>query len=145
MVRRLQSLSRLKNRTIMITKNYTTQPVAVLNELFRNFAPQPAEKRWNWTEKDDAWKGELDLPGFTKEEVKISLDKDRILTVEAKQKELAEGETRDFSRNDFSYQLGIPREADAEKLAANLENGVLSITLPKVTPDSQIERRIELN
>ena len=129
----------------MNTANCNTQPSVVLNELFRNFAPSRPANPWRWTEKDEAWKGELDLPGFTKEEVSVSIDKDRVLSVEAKQPEPAEGEEREFNRRDISYRLRLPREADAEKLDAALENGVLRVTLPKVTPDSQIARRIDLN
>jgi HSP20 family protein len=129
----------------MTTRNYNTQPAVVLNELFRNFAPPRAANPWHWTEKDDAWTGQLDLPGFTKEEVNVFIDKERVLSVTAKQAELPEGEEREFSRREVSYRLRLPREADAEKLHASLENGVLTVTLPKVTPDSQIERRIELN
>ena len=129
----------------MTTTNSNTQPSVVLNELFRNFAPSRPATPWRWTEKDEAWKGELDLPGFAKEEVSVSIDKDRVLSVEAKQPEPAEGEKREFSRRDVSYRLRLPREADAEQLNAALENGVLRVTLPKVTPDSQIARRIDLN
>ena len=118
---------------------------ATLNELFRTFAPPRATNPWRWTEKDDAWTGELDLPGFTKEEVNVALDKDRVLAIEAQQTELPEGETRDFARAERNYNLRLPKEADAEKLAAKLENGVLQVTLPKLTPDSQIARHIELN
>lgn len=129
----------------MTTRTCNTQPAVVLNELFRNFAPPRATNPWRWTEKDDAWKGELDLPGFSKEEVNVFIDKDRVLSVTAKQGELAEGAGREFSRSEVSHRLRLPREADAEKLQASLENGVLTVILPKVTPDSQVERRIELN
>lgn len=129
----------------MTTRNNTTQPSVVLNELFRNFAPPRPVTPWRWTEKDEAWKGELDLPGFAKEEVKVSLDKDRVLLIEAKQPELAEGQERDFARSEATYRVRLPREADAEKLEAKLENGVLRVTIPKLTPDSQIARHIELN
>lgn len=129
----------------MTTRNYNTQPALVLNELFRNFSSPRAATPWRWIEKDEAWTGQIDLPGFTKEEVTVFIDKDRIFTVEAKQSELPEGDTRDFARSEYSSKLRLPREADAEKLTATLEDGVLNVTLPKVTPDSQIERRIELN
>lgn len=129
----------------MMIKNYNNQPAVTVNDLFRNLTPPRQTSPWQWTETDDAWKGELDLPGFTKEEVKVSLDKDRLLVVEAKQAELPEGETRDFARGERTLRLRIPREVDAEKLAAKLDNGVLSVTLPKVTPDSQVARQIELN
>lgn len=122
-------------------------PAATLNELFRTFSPPriaPANP-WRWAEKDDAWKGEIDLPGFTKDEVNVTIDKDRVLLIEAKQSELPEGETRDFVKAERGYRVRLPRETDAEKLDAKLENGVLQITLPKLTPDSQIARRIDLN
>lgn len=129
----------------MNNRNCNTQTGIALNELFRNFSPPRSANPWRWTEQDEAWKGELDLPGFTKSEVDVSLDKDRVLLVQAKQPELAEGEERDFARSEISYQLRLPREAAAEKLVAKLEDGVLRVTIPKVTPDSQIERKIELN
>lgn len=129
----------------MITQNYNTQPSIAINELFRNLSSPRQASPWQWTETDDAWKGEVDLPGFTREEVTVSLDKDRLLVVEARQTDLPEGESRDFSRSEKTLRLRIPREVDAEKLGAKLEDGVLRVTLPKVIPDSQIARKIELN
>lgn len=129
----------------MITQNYNTQPSIAINELFRNLSSPRQASPWQWTETDDAWKGEVDLPGFTREEVTVSLDKDRLLVVEARQADLPEGESRDFSRSEKTLRLRIPREVDAEKLGAKLEDGVLRVTLPKVIPDSQIARKIELN
>lgn len=129
----------------MINTQTCNTPAATLNELFRTLSPPRTASPWRWTEKDDAWKGEIDVPGFAKDEVNVSIDKDRILLIEAKQSELPEGEARDFAKAERNYRLHLPREADAEKLNAKLENGVLQITLPKVTPDSQIARRIDLN
>lgn len=129
----------------MMNTQTCNTPAATLNELFRTLSPPRTASPWRWTEKDDAWKGEIDVPGFAKDEVNVSIDKDRILLIEAKQSELPEGEARDFAKAERNYRLHLPREADAEKLNAKLENGVLQITLPKVTPDSQIARRIDLN
>ena len=123
--------------------NYQTSDT--LNELLRTFSTPRSTSPWHWVEKDEAWTGELELPGFTKNEVNVALDKDRILNIKAKQTELPEGETPDFARSERSYQLRLPKEADAEKLAAALENGILRVVLPKVTPDSQIARKIDLN
>ena len=125
--------------------NYNAQPSVVLNELFRNFTNPGVASPWRWVEKDEAWQGQLDLPGFSKDEVSVSLDKERVLHIEAKQLELTEGEERDFPRNEKSYRLPLPQKVEAEKLNATLEEGVLRVTLPKLTPDSQIARRINLN
>lgn len=115
-----------------------------LDRVFRNFGT-PDSTPWQWAEVDDAWQGQLDLPGFSKDEVTVNLDKDRILHIQAQQPELKEGETRNFTRAAIRYRLRLPRQVDGERVAANLENGVLTVTLPKVTPDSQVARQIELN
>ena len=129
----------------MITRNYNTPSALTLNEFLRNFAPPSPANAWRWIEKDDLWQGQLDLPGFTKEEVTVFIDKERVFTVQAKQTQPTEGESPDFPRSEINNKLRLPREADAEKLDATLENGVLNVTLPKMTPDSKIERHIELN
>ncbi|MEM9080921.1 MAG: Hsp20/alpha crystallin family protein [Verrucomicrobiota bacterium] len=124
---------------------YTCNQPSLSNELdrvFRAFQPTRLTNPWRWTEKDEAWVGEVDLPGFTKEEVSVNLDKDRVLLIEAKQNEESE---RAFKRPVATFRLRLPQEADAEKVNAGLENGVLTVTLTKITPDSQRERRIELN
>ena len=145
MARGVHSLFHLKYETMMKNRTYQNPTSVALDEFFRSFAPAQNAAPWSWAEKDDAWEGQLDLPGFTKDEVTVSLDKERVLSVVAKQPELEEGETRDFARNERTFKLQLPREAAAEKLTAVLENGVLNLNIPKVTPDSAIERRIELN
>lgn len=127
----------------MNTQTYHNQTALTLNEFLRNLTPNRSANSWRWIEKDDSWKGELDLPGFEKEEVTVFIDKDRILSVTAQQTETEE--EADFTRNKVVSHLRLPREINAEKLAAALESGVLRVTLPKVSPDSKIERQIELN
>ena len=90
---------------------------------------------------------ELDLPGFTKEEVNpSSIDKDRIFSVEAKQPEARRGRRRATLRAAKSAIKPPPpprgRRREAGRQPSRTES--FSVTLPKVTPDSQIERRIEL-
>ena len=129
----------------MMTRTNNHSTAFALDEFFRSFAPSQNPNPWRWVEKDDSWHGQLDLPGFTKDEVVIAIDKERILSVQAEQEELPEEQNHDFPRSEKTYKFELPREIDAEKLAATLENGVLCVTLPKVVPDSKIERRIELN
>ena len=80
---------------------------------------------------------DAELPGFKQEEIELSVDND-LLTITAnrmsEQKEEKENYLfceRRSGRTQRSFQLeGI----DAEKSQAHYENGILSVTLPKLTP-----------
>lgn len=70
-------------------------------------------------ETDDAYSLSLELPGFKQSEVEVTLNGET-LTVAAK-------------KGDRSYQQSVtlPRGVDADKIEARLEDGLLSISLPK--------------
>ena len=66
----------------------------------------------------------LELPGFSKDEVKLSID-EGILSIVA--------ETEDEQRSFLSKQerrLKISDEADTENIKAKLENGILYLEIP---------------
>lgn len=79
---------------------------------------------------------EADLPGVSKSDVKVSVDGQRV-TIEAEVRrdtERKEGENvvhaeRVIRRYARSFEL--PHEVDEAQATAKLENGVLSLTLPK--------------
>jgi len=67
-----------------------------------------------------------DLPGVAKEDLSIQFDKGH-LTLEGRLKAFGpEEEPFDYRRT-----FVIPQGVDAEKIAANLQGGVLRVTLPK--------------
>jgi HSP20 family molecular chaperone IbpA len=67
-----------------------------------------------------------DVPGVTQEELDIQLDKDQ-LTIEARRSATTGGE----QAFDYKRTFVVPRGIDAEKIGANLQSGVLKLTLPK--------------
>lgn len=84
------------------------------------------------------------LPGFKKEDVKISVH-DNQLTIEAKceeKKEEKKGTMFRCERYSGSYRRSIylPENADVNKISAKMENGVLSLSIPKKeeTPKKEI-------
>ena len=81
-------------------------------------------------EADDAWQLRADLPGFRKDDLDISLEDD-VLTVKAERKDEEHG----FAGS-FEQSLRIPDEVKRADIAANLDHGVLQITLPN-TEESQ--------
>jgi len=79
-----------------------------------------------------------DLPGVAKEDLSIHLDNGQ-LTLEGRLREFGpEEEPFDYRRS-----FVVPQGIDAEKIAANLQSGVLRVVLPK--PAAIKPRQIAVN
>lgn len=106
---------------------------------------QPAT---NVYELENAFKLELQIPGFSKELVKITVEKD-LLTIkgEVEQKEAAsEGYSKvEFKVENFEKRFKLSEKLDAEKIEANFSNGILSLVVPKREEAKPIVRSIEIS
>ncbi|MGY1836351.1 Hsp20/alpha crystallin family protein [Blastococcus sp. SYSU DS0510] len=96
-------------------------------------------------ETDDAYVVEIDLPGVKRDDIDIQLD-DRQLTVsgELKEKERAgvlRRRTRRVGR--FSYAVTLPTEVDSDEVQARLDDGVLTVRVPKAAQAKP--RRIQIS
>lgn len=95
-------------------------------------------------ETDDAYVVEIDLPGIKREDIDIQLS-DRQLTVsgEVKEKERT-GILRRRTRRvgEFQYSVTLPADVDATKVSAHLDDGVLTVRVPK--PEQAKPRRIQI-
>lgn len=96
-------------------------------------------------ETKGAYEFNIDMPGFKKEDIKISLDKG-YLTINATRKEVDENsEEKNYLRKERyygevsrSYYLG--NNVKADDVNASFENGVLKLVISKVeeTPESNL-------
>lgn len=89
----------------------------------------------NIKEGEDGYLLELAVPGMAKEDFKIKLDQD-VLTVSSEKKEEVSKDSKQYTRQEFSYQsferkFNLPEDVNSEKITANYVNGVLSIEIPK--------------
>jgi HSP20 family protein len=75
-------------------------------------------------ESDNAWVLRLDLPGYSKEDIKLTMH-DHTLQVAAET-----SADRPFSGK-FEGQWRLGEEVDSSNISASLENGVLELSLPK--------------
>ena len=88
-------------------------------------------------ETEDAFVATADLPGLTKDDIEISLD-DGVLSVSGERKvESEEGEGKSFRRVErafgrFQRAFTLPQGVDLEKVQAGFNDGVLTVTLPKL-------------
>lgn len=119
----------------------------MLDQTFGSFGlPALATESVGWTppvdieEQDDAYVIEAEVPGVTKDDVNIELiSNELMITGEIKEREregILRKRTRRIGR--FEYRVRLPEQVDADKVEANLKDGVLSVRVPK---REQAERR----
>lgn len=84
---------------------------------------------------------EAEIPGIPKENIDIELTEDSIKLsgeIERKDEEEREGYYRqEISRSSFYREMSLPEEIIPGKSEAELEDGILKITLPKKTPTEE--------
>ncbi|MGA2079587.1 MAG: HSP20 family small heat-shock protein [Holophaga sp.] len=91
-------------------------------------------------ETPDAYVFEADMPGIQLEDLEINLTGNR-LTVHGKRESTAQREEGNFFTMERSFGVftrffNLPDGADPSRIKADLENGVLTIAIPK-TPEVQ--------
>jgi HSP20 family protein len=89
----------------------------------------------NIAENDNEFHIELAVPGLKKEDFKINLDKN-ILTVSAEKKSENVGETKKFSKREYSYNsfvrsFTLPDSIDHSKIEADYTDGILKLIVAK--------------
>ena len=94
----------------------------------------------NILEDENEYKVDVAAPGMTRDDFKVHVNKDNelIITMEkrAEQKEEDKKHKGTYLRREFSYtqfqqSLLLPDNVEREKIAARVENGVLTIGIPK--------------
>lgn len=89
-----------------------------------------------------------DLPGLSKDDVKVEFFDNR-LTIEGERRQEKEEKGEGFYRSERKYgsfyrDIPLPKGADADHAKANFKNGVLEITMP-VPPKPVGGKRIEIS
>ena len=109
----------------------------------------------NVMENDKDYKVEVAAPGMTKDDFNIELGEDNelVITMEKKNEtQESDKENKKYLRREFSYSkfqqaLVLPDDVEKDRISANVENGVLTIELPKRTPEERAKasRIIEIH
>lgn len=153
----------------MLTRTTLTNPI---DRMFREFdraisgntaSANASVQGWypvDISEVSDAYVIEAELPGFTRDQIKINLEDD-VLTIEADrtaaveettnqpeqtqvedQKPVATVHMRERRIEQVRRQFRLPRGLDANRIEAKLNDGVLTLRLPK--REEVLPRNIEI-
>ena len=112
----------------------------------------------NVKESDTAFTMEVAAPGLKKEFCKVNINNEGNLVVKIENKTehedkscKEEGEKCHYVRREFSYTnyeqtYILPDEVDKEAISAKVEDGILTIALPKLAPEPEkkMDRTIEI-
>ena len=106
----------------------------------------------NVKESDKAYTVELAAPGMKKEDFNVHINDEGNLVVklESKQDHKEEDKNTRYLRREFSYTkfeqtLILPDDVKKDAISAKVENGVLTVELPKVVEEKvKLSRKIDI-
>ena len=100
----------------------------VVGQLLGEFLPGAAGRlAADVYEDKDNYYARFELPGVMKEDVKVEVN-DRLLTVSTQRQTKAEGQEESYS---LSRSISVPESVRPDAIAAKMEDGILTVTLPK--------------
>ena len=113
-----------------------------MDRLFEESVVTPAKAggmpKINVKETKDAVIVKAELPGVAEEDVTVEVA-DNIMTISGEKKEEKEEKDEGFYHKEmytgsFTRSFTLPSEVKSEKAEAEMDNGILTITVPKVAP-----------
>lgn len=103
----------------------------------------------NVKETETSYELSLSVPGFSKEQFNIDLEKG-MLHISAEVQSENEEKNDNFSRREFfqssfKRSFTLPEHIDEEKISAAYREGILSIFIPKLAKVDQSQKRISIH
>ncbi len=106
----------------------------------------------NVKEDEKAYTMEVAAPGIKKEYCRVSLNEDGNLSIaiENKMEHKEEDKKQHYLRREFSYtnyqqSYTLPEDVVKDKISARVENGILTVTLPKQEKEAKVSKSIEIS
>ena len=106
----------------------------------------------NVKESETEYTMEVAAPGIKKEYCRVGINDDGNLTVaiENKVEHKHEDKHNHYLRREFSYtnyeqNYTLPDDVERDKISAKVEDGILTITMPKTEPKEKVTKAIEIS
>ncbi|CAK9171813.1 unnamed protein product [Ilex paraguariensis] len=115
-----------------------------------NETAQFANTQIDWRETPEAHFFKADLPGLRKEEVKVEVEEGRILQISGQRSREEEQKGEKWHRlerssGQFLRRFRLPENAKVDEVKASMENGVLTVTVPKVQVKKPDVKAVEIS
>lgn len=134
-----------------------TSPLADLFEdLFGDENKEKMERRnyecapsTNILETEKEFKLQMAVPGVDKKDIKIDLEKNILNISSEKSADKKESEAAKYTRREFTYgtfcrSFTLPETIDADKINAEVKDGILTVKLPK-REEARVSKQIKIS
>ncbi|KAM3280896.1 15.7 kDa heat shock protein, peroxisomal [Capsicum chacoense] len=143
--------------------------MSIFGDPFRRFLLSPTIYRTSygsnalldWIESPNAHIFKINVPGYSKEDIKVQVEDGNVLVVKAEdrggKKDEYDGKDKEIvwhvaersgggkGGGDFSREIELPEDVKVDQIKAQVENGVLTIVVPKdATPKPSKVRNINI-
>ena len=108
----------------------------MFNDFFgeENYRGVYSDPKVNVIEEKEHFELEIAIPGVSKDDISIDVENDN-LNISHKEKEESEKKAvynrREFDYSHFERSFHLPKTIDSGKIKARMDNGILTINLPK--------------
>ncbi|KAM0003597.1 putative Heat shock protein [Helianthus debilis subsp. tardiflorus] len=97
---------------------------------------------WEIKETEQDYKMRFDMPGMTKQDVKVWVE-EKMLVLKAEKlkkenngengnnKEVVDDDDKEWSYGKYGFRIALPENIQFEKIKAEVKDGVLYVTIPK--------------
>ncbi|KAI3919925.1 hypothetical protein MKW98_001181 [Papaver atlanticum] len=111
---------------------------------------QSANTRIDWKETPESHILRADLPGVNKEEVKVEVEEGRVLQISGERSRESEEKNDKWHRVErssgkFMRRFRLPENVKLDEVKAAMENGVLSVTVPKAEEKKPEVKSIQIS
>jgi HSP20 family protein len=122
------------------------------NQLFSNWENMNLTKSYtpkvNITEDRDNFNIKMELPGLSREDIKLAVE-NNVLSVSGSKKEETKTEDKNVIVNElfygeFSRNFNLSKDIKIEAIDAEFKDGILNITLPKVEEAKPVVKEINI-
>ncbi len=112
----------------------------------RNYDCAPST---NIMETNEEFKLQMAVPGVKKEDIKIDLEKNVLNISSEKSTEESKTEDEKYTRREFAYgtfcrSFTLPETINADKIGAEVKDGILTVTLPKKA-ETKVSKQIKIS
>ncbi|CAA7038089.1 unnamed protein product [Microthlaspi erraticum] len=106
--------------------------------------------RVDWKETEEAHVFKADLPGLKKEEVKVEIEEESVLKISGERHVEKEDKNDTWHRverssGQFTRRFRLPENVKMDEVKAAMENGVLTVTVPKAETKKADVKSIQIS